>query len=361
MKSFILKFFLFFFVVLFLVFSFRLFVPVSFIGNFYEDTFGKTKTIIDVSSGESFYSIAQVLEQKKLIRQALDLKLLVLITGRPSLKKGEYELSHSMSLWAIYQVLKKGKEREFQVSFPEGFNHYEMAELLKSYNYKQTDEFRSLVWDKAFIKNLIELSTHNDEEKTIHEELIKVFREQGLNSLEGYLFPDSYVIKKYLPARKLIKAMFNNFIKNYKKLSQIPLDLSLHEIVTLASIVEKETGLASERPLIASVFFNRLKINQKLQTDPTILYSLYLVRGFDMEKNIRKKDILFPSSYNTYVIKGLPPGPIANPGKESLKAVFEPSSSDFFYFVSRNDGSHYFSKTYEEHKKAVYQYQIQKR
>ena len=128
----------------------------------------------------------------------------------------------------------------------------------------------------------------------------------------------------------------------------------------MASLIEKETGLAEERPLIASVFYNRLKKDMKLQTDPSILYSLYLVRGFDIEKNIRKKDILFSSPYNTYVVKGLPPGPIANPGQESLKAVFQPDSSDFLYFVSRNDGSHKFSKSYKEHQKAVYQYQIKR-
>ena len=96
----------------------------------------------------------------------------------------------------------------------------------------------------------------------------------------------------------------------------------------------------------------------KLQTDPSILYALYLVKGFDLEKNIRKKDILFPSPYNTYTVKGLPPGPIANPGEKSLQAVFLPEKSDYLYFVSRNDGSHHFSKTYPEHKKAVYKYQI---
>ena len=333
-----------FFIILFFSFlfvSFRLFVPIE-KSRFSENTKKSDKVLIDIPSGESFYKIGKLLEEKKLIRSSLDLKLLVLTTGRPLLKKGEYELSPSMSLWSLFQVLKQGQERVFQISFPEGFNHYEMLELLRSYNYKESDSFQSLIWNQTFIKSLLKTER---------------------NSLEGYLFPDSYQIKTYLPAKTLINTMFENFNTTYSELVKKSLEFPLnkHEIVTLASVIEKETGLASERPLIASVFFNRLKKKQKLQTDPTILYSLYLVRGFDIEKNIRKKDILFNSPYNTYVVKGLPPGPIANPGRESLKAVFHPDSSDFFYFVSRNDGSHHFSKTYKEHKKAVFKYQIQKK
>ena len=300
------------------------------------------KLLIDVPQGQTFYQLAEALEEKKLIRSARDLKLLVWLTGRPHLKKGEYELSSSMSLWTLFKILKEGKERVFKISFPEGFNHYEMAELLKSHNYHESESFLKAVWDKDFIKSLLNQET---------------------DSLEGYLFPDSYYLKKYLPAKKLIRTMFQNFTKNYQDIPKQSLTPSLtdHEAVTFASLIEKETGQAEERALIASVFFNRLRKNMKLQTDPTILYSLYLTRGFDIEKNIKKKDILFDFPYNTYVIKGLPPGPIANPGRESLKAVFNPSDSDFFYFVSRNDGSHYFSKTYKEHQKAVFKYQIQKK
>lgn len=337
MKHLSLKLIFAFLLLLFLFVGFRLFAPIN---NWSADKKNSSKILVDIPSGESFYNLAQVLEQKNLIRTELDLKLLVLITGRPSLKKGEYELSPSMSLWTLFQILKQGREREFQISFPEGFNHYEMTELLKSRSYKEAEQFQALVWDKDFIKSLTNQERH---------------------SLEGYLFPDSYLIKKHLPAKALIKTMFENFKKNYEQIPKKDLDFPLnkHEIVTLASLIEKETGLAGERPLIAGVFFNRLKKNQKLQTDPTILYSLYLARGFNIEKNIRKKDILFNSPYNTYTVQGLPPGPIANAGRESLKAVFYPVSSDFFYFVSRNDGSHHFSKTYKEHKKAVYKYQIQ--
>ena len=210
--------------------------------------------------------------------------------------------------------------------------------LLKNQNWPATEDFLKEVWNKKFIK------------KTLTKEF---------SSFEGYLFPDSYRLKKYMTAQELIKLMTKKNLEVYKKLSPRPLEKNFtrHQVLTFASLIEKETGQAEERPLIAGVFYNRLNLNQKLQTDPTILYALYLTKGFDIEKNIRKKDILFPSPYNTYTVKGLPPGPIANPGEKSLQAVFLPEKSDYLYFVSRNDGSHKFSKTYEEHKKAVNKYQ----
>ncbi|MBC6414797.1 MAG: endolytic transglycosylase MltG [Bdellovibrionales bacterium] len=320
-----------FFISFFLFLSFRLAVPLN--------KKESPNLLIDVFEGQTFYHMAEILKEKNLIRSVQDLKILIWFMGRPHLKKGEYELSASMNLWEIFKILKEGKERSFKVSFPEGFNHYEMVELLRSHNYVESNLFLKGVWDKK---------------------LIKKFLKQERPSLEGYLFPDSYYVKKYLPANQLIHSMFENFTKAYQDIAKqtLEIDLTDHQVVTLASLIEKETGLANERALISSVFFNRLKKNMKLQTDPTILYALYLVRGFDIEKDIKKKDILFQSPYNTYVIEGLPPGPIANPGRESLKAVFFPSKSDFLYFVSRNDKSHHFSKTYKEHKKNVFKYQI---
>ena len=298
----------------------------------------KQKTLIDVPAGAAFYQLAEHLEEKQIISSAKLFKALIWLYGRPALRQGEYEISGNMNFWKIFKQFKEGKVRSFKVSFPEGFNHYEMAEVLKSQNYFETENFLDLVWDKNFIKKILD---------------------QDLESLEGYLFPDTYYLTKYMPAEDLIKSMTEKFFAVYQKLNQAPLEFNLnrHQIVTLASIVEKETGRAEERALIAGVFFNRLKKNMKLQTDPSILYSLYLARGFDIVKNIKKADILFNSPYNTYVVKGLPPNPISNPGQESLQAVFRSEKSDYFYFVSKNDGSHKFSKTYEEHKKAVYKYQ----
>ena len=327
-KYFFLSFFLLSSLLLFVIW--RLFVPL--------DSKGKIQ-IADVPSGTTFYKLAKEMENKKLIRWEWDLKLLVKIFGQPSLPQGEYELSSRQSLWALFQTLKKGKDKSFLVHFPEGLNHYEMAQILKSQNWPASERFLKAVWNKELIQKLLK---------------------ENVNSFEGYLFPDSYQIKKYMTAKELIETMSRQFMKIYNKLPHQALEknFSRHQIVTFASLIEKETGQAEERPLIAGVFHNRLNKNMKLQTDPSILYALYLAKGFDLEKNIRKKDILFPSPYNTYTVKGLPPGPIANPGEKSLQAVFLPEKSDYLYFVSRNDGSHHFSETYSEHKKAVYKYQI---
>ena len=310
--------------------SYRLFWPLDSEGE---------KQLILVPPGKSFYKLAEELEEKNLIRSSWEMKVLVRLFGLPSLPKGEYELSPPQSLWSLFQDLKQGREKSFLVPFPEGLNHYEMGMILKSHNWPAAEDFLKEVWNKKQIKKMLK---------------------QDLNSLEGYLFPDSYRLKKYMSAQNLIELMTKRFAEVYAKFSSLPLErkLSPHQVLTLASLIEKETGKPEERPLIAGVFYNRLDRDMKLQTDPTILYALYLSRGFDIKKNIRKKDILFPSSYNTYHIKGLPPGPIANPGEQSLKAVFFPEKSDFLYFVSRNDGSHKFSKSYEEHEKAVYEYQI---
>ena len=298
--------------------------------------------LIDVPPGKTFYQLAKELKEKQIISSEKLFKALIFLHGRPALKQGEYKISSDLGLWQVFKHFKKGKVRDFKVSFPEGFNHYEMAQVLKNKGYSQTEQFLKLVWDKDFIKKVLQ---------------------KNLESLEGYLFPDTYQLTKYMPAEDLIKNMTEKFLSIYESLNKAPLEFNLkqHEIVTLASIVEKESSSAKERPLIAGVFFNRLKKNMKLQTDPTILYSLYLARGFDIEKNIRKPDILFKSPYNTYVVKGLPPNPISNPGKQSLQAIFTPEKSDYLYFVSKNDGSHKFSKSYKEHKKAVYEYQIQRK
>ena len=318
-----------FFIILFSL-IFILFAPKNLQGE---------KVMIDVSPGETFYQVAENLEQKSLIRQALFFKVLVKIFPSRHLSVGEYELSSRLSLWSQFQKIRRGDIRYEWVTFPEGFNHYEMALLLKKRDWPGADEFLKLCQNQSFIKSLL------GEIK------------ETPSSLEGYLFPETYVLSKYGSPRTLLEEMVRQFLKVYSKERRDSL-LSRHEVATLASLIEKETGIPEERSLIASVFYNRLERGMKLQTDPTILYGLFLEEGFERENNIRKKDILFPSPYNTYIIQGLPPGPITNFGRAALRAVFSPAESDYLYFVSRNDGSHLFTKTYTAHKKAVYKYQI---
>ncbi len=310
------------------LFVYTFFTPIHFKGQ---------SVILDVSPGKTFYQLAEELEEKNLIRESFYFKLLIRLFGSPILQVGEYRLSQGESLWTQFQKIRNGDIHYVFLTFKEGLNHYEMGQILKNYGWKEYENFLNLIEDKSFIKSLLK---------------------EDLSSLEGYLFPDTYDLSKYMTAEILITRMVKNFLKNYEKIVKTPTSFSRHEIVTFASLIEKETGVPQERSIISSVFYNRLKKKMRLQTDPTILYSLYLKKGFSIEKNIRKKDILMPSPYNTYVIYGLPKGPIANPGRASLQAVLKPASTDYFYFVSRNDGTHVFSKTYEEHKKYVYKYQI---
>lgn len=297
------------------------------------------KVIVDVPPGETLYQVAEQLEQKNLIHKALFFKILVKLFPSRHLSVGEYELSSRLSLWSQFQKIRRGDIRYEWVTFPEGFNHYEMALLLKKRSWPGANEFLKLCQDRIFIKSLLGETAETP------------------SSLEGYLFPETYVLSKYGSPRTLLSEMVRQFLKVYSKERKDSF-LSRHEATTLASLIEKETGIPEERPLIASVFYNRLEKRMKLQTDPTILYGLFLKEGFERENNIRKKDILSPSPYNTYIIQGLPPGPITNFGRAALQAVFSPAESDYLYFVSRNDGSHLFTKTYTAHKKAVYKYQI---
>lgn len=295
--------------------------------------------IIDVPPGKTFYQLAEELEEKKLISSAFYFKVLIWLFNKSPLFTGEYVLSPKDSLWSQFQKIRESHIKKNKITFPEGLNHYEMSLLLKSQGWVDTKEFLRLVGDREFIQSLLN---------------------ESLPSLEGYLFPETYFISKYKPASELLREMTGEFFKAYSEIRDRHKNtlFSRNEVVTLASLIEKETGKGEERPLISSVFHNRLNIKMKLQSDPTILYGLFLKEGFERKLAIGKKDILSPSPYNTYVIKGLPPGPIANPGKKSLEVVFTPKKTSYLYFVSRNDGTHVFSKTLKEHEKAVYKYQI---
>jgi UPF0755 protein len=175
------------------------------------------------------------------------------------------------------------------------------------------------------------------------------------DGVEGYLFPDTYLFSKEVAPAEVIKTMVENFKRVYApdfSLRAAELGMTDREVVTLASIIEKETGLAEERPLISAVFHNRLKLGIPLSSDPTVIYGIA-----DFDGNLRKRDLEKKTPYNTYLIRGLPPGPIANPGRSSILAALYPAPVKYLYFVSRNDGSHHFSATIREHNEAVRRYQ----
>ena len=301
--------------------------------------------VIHIKKGLSFNEVAIALKKAGLISNIFYFKILAGLRGESTkVQSGEYVFQNGISNWGILNTLVQGKTRLHQITFPEGYNIYEMAVALAKRHFLKPKAFISLCHNSDLIYELLSENRH---------------------SLEGYLFPDTYYIPKPVDPEALIRKMVQGFLKVYSQLSKEegakagfgPLRLNRHKAVILASIVEKETGLAKERPLIASVFYNRLQNKMRLESDPTILYGMMGEAGGLISLNIRKKDILKKTPYNTYRVSGFPAGPISNPGAHSLQAVLEPENSPFFYFVSRNDGSHIFSKTYQEHKRAVDRYQ----
>lgn len=301
------------------------------------------QVVFEVPTGVPFRRIAQDLQDKGLITDAFRMRLLGKLTGQGGrIKHGEYALNKGMTPQEILNRLVSGKSIQYPVTFPEGSNIFEMAALLNSKGLYKGDEFLKAVKDKKIIQDLLGIE---------------------VSSLEGYLFPETYNVTRYTPLRELLANMVQNFKNVYgglenelKGRGQIA-PLSRHELVTLASIVEKETGAPEERPLIASVFYNRLKKGMKLQSDPTIIYGIWVETGA-YKQNITKDDILRGTRYNTYTVTRLPWGPIANPGREALAAVLMPASSESLYFVSKNDGTHIFTRTYEDHIRAVKSFQL---
>ena len=298
--------------------------------------FDQKEEIFIVKKGTGLKSVATELERRKLIKSKdLFIFWALLKGGSRDLKAGEYSLNQSMSSITIFTILASGAVKTHPLTIPEGLAAEQIADILAQKGLVDKREFMALAMDKN---------------------LAASFQIDG-QSLEGYLFPDTYLLSRDIGAQQIIDLMIKRFwdiFSNLKKGHETP--MSLREIVTLASIVEKETGLAEERPLIASVFLNRLKRRMRLESDPTVIYGLK-----DFDGNLTKKDLQSPSPYNTYRNRGLPPGPIANPGRESLKAVINPAQTDYLYFVSRNDGSHYFSTTLREHNRAVIRYQKRRR
>ena len=292
--------------------------------------------IFVIQHGRSLREIAEDLENRRLVKSKTLFMLWTRIMGySKEIKSGEYVLSAAMAPAEILEKLRRGRILTHPVTIPEGATREQIADLLHENDLAKRDLFLSLTEDPAVLKKY------------------------GLPgpTLEGYLFPDTYHFGRGIPPSLIIDAM----VKRFRHLAgglegqAGETGMSMEEIVILASIVEKETGRPYERALIASVFLNRLKRGMRLQSDPTVIYGMESFEG-----RLRKKDLLEKTPYNTYVIPGLTPGPICNPGLESIKAVISPAKTDYLYFVSKNDGSHHFSKTLSEHNRAVDRYQRRK-
>ena len=290
---------------------------------------------INIPSGMSNFHIIKKLKNEGLIYYFFPYRWFMKWT---TFKAGEYSFSHHQPAFGIFNKISKGKVITYDLTFAEGINMFEMADKIEQSPLSLSKKkFLQLAQDKDFIFSLIK---------------------EKLPSLEGYLYPNTYKLTRSISEKKLIQIMVKEFLTHYNQL-KTDSKLSRHQIVTLASVIEKETGAAWERPRIASVFLNRLKIGMRLQSDPTILYGMLKETGV-MPTNIRRKDIRRYTPYNTYVVRSFPRGPIANAGKEALKAVFNPEKTNYLYFVSRNDGTHVFSTNLKDHEKYVDLYQRKK-
>lgn len=287
-----------------------------------------------VAEGATLDQTAVMLEEEGVVRFPLLFVSVARLLGRDrSVRAGEYRFQTSMSPRDVLHMLCRGTVVLHKVTVPEGLTVRQIATLLEAKRLAPREEILAVSRDTGFIG---------------------AFGFEG-DTLEGYLFPDTYHFAMGLSPGELLKAMIRRFQAVYgleMRARQAETGRSLHEVVTLASIVEKETSCKEEKPLVASVVVNRLRKGMPLQCDATVIYGIK-----DFDGNLTRKHLRTANPYNSYLNKGLPPGPICNPGLDSLKAALYPADTSYLYFVSRNNGTHVFSPTLVEHSRAVEKYQ----
>lgn len=298
-------------------------------------TTDKPPTIVYIKPKTGVQEIAQLLREAGVIRTPWVFLVMAYLQGSLTrLQAGEYEFTASMSLLEILHRLESGRILTHQVTIPEGFTALDIAQLLATERLADADRFMALVKDAKFAERL------------------------GLpvGGLEGYLFPDTYRLSRGMPEEDIIRTMvarLREVLPSDLEVRAEKLNLDAHGVITLASLIEKEAKLDGERPLVSGVFYNRLRRNMPLQSDPTTVYG-----AANSRRRITTIDLQRKTPYNTYLKAGLPPGPIANPGLASIRAALNPARVNFLYFVAKNDGSHFFSRTLEQHMEAVRNYQI---
>lgn len=294
---------------------------------------GKNVRILSFEKGATPRRIAGELEAAGLITSARLFVFHARLHGEAErLKAGEYQFSDVMKPAEILRKLVTGEVYAQPFAVPEGYSMYQVAELLEGKEMFSRERFLAAATDPSF---LAELGIQS-------------------SSIEGYLYPSTYAVTRSMDEKDLIRAMVSQFEKIYAvgfAEEARRRGISRHQVVTLASMIEKEAVSPAERPLISSVFHNRLAKGMRLQSDPTAVYGVRAFGG-----NVTRQDILRNTSHNTYRIAGLPPGPIGNPGRDALAAALNPAATGYFYFVARRDGTHHFSATLEEHNEAVRRY-----
>jgi len=294
--------------------------------------------VLWIKPGQKFSETAAELYKLGLVRHPKKFHFLARLRGSDTrLQAGEFALCASMPPVAILDALVEGDILLRKAAVPEGATILQVGQLLEKAGLISQEAFLKAAADPALIRNL----------------------QLAGPTLEGYLFPETYYFPRGVTAEQVIRKMVAHFrsvfTAAWAERAQA-MGFTTHQVVTLASIVEKETAAPEERPLIAAVFLNRLKRGMRLESDPTVIYGMK-----DFKGNLKHRDLATPTPYNTYQIRGLPPGPIANPGCASLEAVLYPSEAPYLYFVSKNNGSHHFSSTLAQHNKMVQRYQRRRR
>jgi len=289
---------------------------------------------IDVAPGEPFRMTAVKLEAAGLVPSAMALAVWARWEGIDrQIQHGAYQFVEPLSPMALVEKMRSGEAMMIHVMLPEGATARDLAQLLEQSGLGSADRFLALFRDGAFAHSL----------------------GVAADALEGYLFPDTYFFSPLDSAQKILGSFVTRFQKVFTPELAAEAQKSgftVHQIVTLASVIEKETARDDERPLVSAVFRNRLRLRMPLQADPTVIYGIVNFNG-----NLTRKDLETPTPYNTYTEPGLPPGPIANPGRSSLLAALRPADVPYLYFVARDDGSHEFNETLAAHNRAVTRYQ----
>jgi peptidoglycan lytic transglycosylase G len=298
--------------------------------------FNEKEKLVEIPHGTRLQGIVDLLQKEGIIRHRRSFLVALLLERRKRIiRAGEYNFDRPLTEFEVIQKLLRGEVHYHEVTVPEGSNIFDIAGILEHAGLADKDEFLTA---------------------TARVDLIKEIAPNAV-SLEGYLFPDTYKFERHTPILEIIGKMLDRFRKfvtpEYLAAARNQ-NLTLHQAVILASLIEKETGKESERPVISAVFLNRLRIHQRLECDPTVIYAALLKDNY--RGKIYRSDMQIDSPFNTYLQSGLPLGPIANPGKASLEAAVHPGSVDYLYFVSDNNGGHIFAKTLAEHQNAVREY-----
>ncbi len=297
--------------------------------------YSSPEVYVDIPHGASRRTIARLLAEQGVVRSRVAFELLCRRRPRQTLQAGEYRFDHPLTPREVFDTIAQGRVYFHTITVPEGWTVFDVAALVEHEGLASRDDFLRAAADPSRISDL----------------------SPRASSVEGFLFPATYQFPRRAPPAEIIGAMVKRFREvwnSFPEPGRNPHNLSVAQIVTLASLVERETPRPEERPIVAGIFYNRLHRHIALECDPTVIYALELANRYgDL---LEPADLRFDSPYNTYLHAGLPPGPIANPGEASLRAALYPAHVDYFYFVADAQGGHFFSRTFAEHKRNVTRY-----